>query len=249
MYQPQGHTIPSDQNSRTCGLAPQLSDGTNNPSECLILIGEEITKMNTNALLKQKMQVDITFDKSMLKVLVPMIVGTLILYALCLQSPECKVLIYAIWYIGFIILFVKERTRVEINPHMIIIHRPLFSPLVINKKEIKEVHIRKNRSHTYRLLQILLLLAFVIYLIYKAGHDLLYGVSGLSLTESVYILLYEFWFIFLAAAIIVNLLKKLPYSRLLRVDTDKSKFIFYSKEPDELKRIIETQETACHDFG
>ncbi|WP_281170037.1 hypothetical protein [Methanolobus tindarius] len=29
MYQPQGHTIPSDQNSRTCGLAPQLSDGTN----------------------------------------------------------------------------------------------------------------------------------------------------------------------------------------------------------------------------
>ncbi|WMW23878.1 hypothetical protein RE474_07135 [Methanolobus sediminis] len=200
--------------------------------------------MNTDTQFKQKMQLDMTFDKAMLKVLVPMIVATLIVYALCLQSPECKVLIYAIWYIGFIILFVKERTQVEINSHMIIIHRPLFSPLVINKKDIKEVHIRKNRSHTYRLMQILLLFVLPTYLIYKARNDLLYGISGVSLTEGVYILLYEFWFIFLAAAIIVNLLKKLPYSRLLRVNTDKSNIVFYSKEPEELKQIIETQETA-----
>jgi predicted neutral ceramidase superfamily lipid hydrolase len=244
MYQPQGHTIPSDQNSRTCGLAPQLSDGTNNLSKCLILIREEIDEMNTDTQFKQKMQLDMTFDKSMLKVLVPMIVATLILYALCLQSPECKILIYAIWYIGFIILFIKERTQVEINSHMIIVHRPLFSPLVINKKDIKEVHIKENRSYTYRLMQILLLLTLVIYLIYKAGHDLRYGVSGVSLTEGMYILLYEFWFIFLAAAIVVNLLKKHSYSNLLRVDTDKSNFIFYSKKPEEMKRIIETQETA-----
>jgi hypothetical protein len=127
---------------------------------------------------------------------------------------------------------------------MIIVHRPLFSPLVINKKDIKEVHIKENRSYTYRLMQILLLLTLVIYLIYKAGHDLRYGVSGVSLTEGMYILLYEFWFIFLAAAIVVNLLKKHSYSNLLRVDTDKSNFIFYSKKPEEMKRIIETQETA-----
>ncbi|WP_407283117.1 hypothetical protein V7O61_00120 [Methanolobus sp. WCC1] len=249
MYQPQGHTIPSDQNSRTCGLAPQLSDGTNNPSECLILIGEEITKMNTNALLKQKMQVDITFDKSMLKVLVPMIVGTLILYALCLQSPECKVLIYAIWYIGFIILFVKERTQVEINPHMIIIHRPLFSPLVITKKEIKDVQIKKNRNYAYRLSMVFILLLLTAYLTFKAVQDIHYEIAGVTFMEGINIFLYEFWIVFLSAVVIINLLKRLPYTNLLRVDTDKSKFIFYSKEPDELKRIIETQETACHDFG
>nr|WP_321496906.1 hypothetical protein [uncultured Methanolobus sp.] len=200
--------------------------------------------MSTDTQFKQKMQLDMTFDKSMLKVLTFMVAATLIVYALCLQSSECKVLIYAIWYIGFIILFIKERTQVEINPHMIIVHRPLFSPLVINKKDVKKVQIRENRSYKYRMMQILLLLVLTAYLIYKAGHDLRYGVSGVSLTEGVYILLYEFWFIFLAAAIIVNLLKKRSYSSLLRVDTDKSNFIFYSKEPEELKRIIETREIA-----
>ncbi|ETA67973.1 hypothetical protein MettiDRAFT_1414 [Methanolobus tindarius DSM 2278] len=205
--------------------------------------------MNTDTHFKQKMQVDITFDKSMLKVLVPMIVGTLILYALCLQSPECKVLIYAIWYIGFIILFVKERTRVEINPHMIIIHRPLFSPLVINKKEIKDVQIKKNRNYAYRLSMVVILLLLTAYLTFKAVQDIHYEIAGVTFMEGINIFLYEFWIVFLSAVVIINLLKRLPYTNLLRVDTDKSKFIFYSKEPDELKRIIETQETACHDFG
>jgi hypothetical protein len=200
--------------------------------------------MNTDALLKQKMQVDITFDKSMLKVLVPMIVATLILYALCLQSPECNVLIYAIWYIGFTILFVKERTQVEINLHMIIVHRPLFSPLVINKKEIKDVQIKKNRNYAYRLSMVFILLLLTAYLTFKAVQDIHYEIAGVTFMEGINIFLYEFWIVFLSAVVIINLLKRLPYTNLLRVDTDKSKFIFYSKEPDELKRIIETQETA-----
>jgi hypothetical protein len=205
---------------------------------------EEIAKMNTYTQFKQKMQVDITFDKSMLKVLVPMVVATLILYVLCLQSPECKVLIYAIWYIGFIILFIKERTQVEINPHMIIVHRPLFSPLVINKKDIKDVLIRENKSYAYRLSMIIILLILTIYISYKASQDFFYGITGVSFIEGINLFLYDFWFVFLEAVIIISLLKRLPFSNLLRVDTDKSKFIFYSKKPDELKRIIETQETV-----
>ena len=190
------------------------------------------------------MQLGMTFDKSMLKVLVPMIVATLILYALCLQSPECKIMMYAIWYIGFIILLVKERTQVEINPHMIIIHRPFFSPLVIDKKDITDVQIRENTKYAYRLTLLTLLFILTVYLGFKAGQDFLYGIAGASLTEGISLLLYEFWFIFLAAIIVMNLLKRLPYSSLLRVDTDKSSFIFYSKETEELKKIIETQDFA-----
>ena len=181
--------------------------------------------MNTDTLFKKKMQVDITFDKSMLKVLVPMIVATLIAYTLCLQSPECKVLIYAIWYIGFIILFIKERTQVEIDSHMIIVHRPLFSPLVINKKDIKDVQIKKNRNYAYRLAIVILLLILTIYLSYKYGQDFFYGIAGVSFMEEINLFLYDFWFIFLEAVVIISLLKRLPYSNLLRVDTDKSKFI------------------------
>ncbi|SDG32170.1 hypothetical protein SAMN04488589_2691 [Methanolobus vulcani] len=200
--------------------------------------------MNTDNQFKQKMQLDMTFDKSMLKVLVPMIVATLILYALCLRTSECKILIYVIWYMGFIILLIKERTQVEIDPHMIIIHRPLMSPLVINKKDIKDVQIKKNRNYAYRLAIVTILLFLTIYISYKSGQDFFYGIAGVSLMEGINLFLYDFWLIFLEAVVIINLLKRLPYSNLLRVDTDKSNFIFYSKEPEELKRIIETHETA-----
>lgn len=193
---------------------------------------------------KQKMHVDVLFDTSMLKVLIPIVTATLILYVMCFQSPECRILIYLIWYASFVILLLKERTMVEVTPHMIIIQRPLFHPLIIDKRSITDVQVKKNTNNIVRWSTFIILLILTGYLTYEAFYDVVHSISGTTLASGILLIMYEFWIVFLLAVLLMGIWKKIPYSNLLKVNTDKSYFIFYSQETEELKKKIEEQDTA-----
>jgi hypothetical protein len=225
-------------------LLPQLLDDTNYLWKYQILSREEIAKMNTYGQFKQKMHLDMTFDKSMLKVLAFMVAAILIIYTLCLQTPECKILFYLILYLGFTILYIKDRTQVEIDSHMIIIHRPIFNPIIINKKDITKIQINKNTNFSFHRIQFIFLIALIVALAYNSFYDLLNGIKlTVTMASSLILILHESWIIFMLIIIILNISKRIPYHNLVIVNTEKSNFIFYSKQPEELKRIIETQET------
>lgn len=196
--------------------------------------------------IKQKIHVDVSFDTAMLKVMVAMIVATLILYALCFRSPECKILIYLTWYAGFIILLLKERTIVEVTPYMIIIHRPLFHPLIIDKQSINDMQIRKNTNYPFRWLLYSLSLILTGYLAYNSFHDILQGIQGRTLTGEILVILSGSIFVFLIIVVFIGMWKKLPHSTVLRIDTDKQYFFFYPKETEEFRKRVEAQDMVQH---
>ncbi|QLC51078.1 hypothetical protein HWN40_13030 [Methanolobus zinderi] len=198
--------------------------------------------MNAETDIKQKMHVDIFFDTTILKVLIPVVLVIIILYFLCGQTPECKILIYFSLYLSFILLLLKDNTVVEITTQMAIIHRPFFAPIIIDKRRIKDIQIKKNTNPIFRYLIFIILLLLTVYVAYHRLQDVLYAIQGETLTQGILVILYEFWLVFLLMVILYGIWIKLPYSTLLRVDTDKSRFIFYSQETATLKKRIEAQE-------
>ncbi len=198
--------------------------------------------MNAETDIKQKMHVDVFFDTTILKVLIPVVLVIIILYFLCGQTPECKILIYFSLYLSFILLLLKDHTIVEITTHMIVIHRPFFAPVVIDKKEIKDIQIKKNTNPIIRYFMFIFPLLLTVYVAYHRLQDVLYAIQGETITEGVLVILYEFWLVFLLMVILYGIWIKLPYSTLLRVDTDKSRFMFYSRDTETLKKRIEAQE-------
>lgn len=188
--------------------------------------------MNAETDIKQKMHVDVFFDTTILKVLIPVVLVIIILYFLCGRSPECKILINFSLYLGFILLLLKDHTIVEITTYMIVIHRPFFAPIVIDKKEIKDIQIKKNTNPIIRYFTFIFPLLLTVYVAYHRLQDVLYAIQGETITEGVLVILYEFWLVFLLMVILYGIWIKLPYSTLLRVDTDRSKFTFYSKDTE-----------------
>ncbi|WP_340819859.1 hypothetical protein [Methanolobus sp. WCC4] len=203
-------------------------------------------KMDIEHEFKQKMHVDVLFDSSMLKVLGAMVAATLILYILCFQSPECRILIYLTWYAGFIVLLLKERTVVELTSHMIIVHRPLFHPLIIDRQNITDVQVKKNTNYPFRWGLYMIALIIAGSLAYDSFYDILSGIHGRTITGEILVILSESIFVFLIIVVFIGMRRKLPHPTVLRIDTDKQYFFFYPKETEEFRKRIEAQDMVQH---
>lgn len=199
--------------------------------------------MNAQSSFRQKMYMDFTFDRSMLKVFVPMLIIAFVLYVLCFKSPDCKILFYLVWYAGMALLLLTDRRQVEITPHMIIVRRAPFDHVVIDKKDIKKAEILKNTGIFYRA-SVIFLSAMTVYLAYNSFNDIIYEVQDNTTSGVILLVLDKFMIISLIAIISILQWAKRSYPALLKVDTGKSSIIFYTRKPGELKKIIELQETA-----
>lgn len=200
--------------------------------------------MNTQSGFKQKMPVDFTLDKNVVKIVVPIAIVSIVLYALCFKSPECEILLYLIWYIAIGLLLLKNRALVEITPHMIIIHRPLFDDIVVNKNDLTKIQVKKDTGYIFRWVVAILLFVLTGYNAYNAFNDTMYEIHGKTMIEGIILVLGEFQTTFLLVVLLLMFFTRLPYPALLRVDTGKSNIVFYSKENEELKRVIEEQDAA-----
>jgi len=203
-------------------------------------------QMDDQINAKTRIPVDIAFDSSTLMIVVPVVITNIILSVLSMRCPVCQILIPVVWHLGILALFLQDRTTLEFTHGMIIVHRHILGPVVVNRKDITRTFIRKNKLYAYRRFLYLLMLLYLGYLAYDAFYYILIQFQMRTIPAGVIInhTFSAFLILFLFLVLFFNFRTRSSRSFSLRVETNVSKFIFYLDRPYELERMITDSKTG-----
>jgi hypothetical protein len=148
-----------------------------------------------------------------------------------------KYLVHITWFAAIAAILLQDYTTMKIMPNAIIIHRYLFKPLTLERRNIEEIQVQNYFHYKIRWLWYIFILAFTGYLVYNAYHDILNYRNYQAPLEIIFnVVLSKFMMILYFLALCFNLMIRIMNTKVLKVDVDERKFKFYFNDPDELKK-------------
>ncbi len=138
-------------------------------------------------------------------------------------------------FLSYVILFIQDRTTLEISSSSIIFRRPLFKPVVIPKEGILKTEVVKNINYTLRWILLPLAIVLIVVLAYGAK-DILY-ISGSLKDFSVIISKFSLkgTIILILGVTFYMAYIRSKYPKALKITSKiKKEITIYTKDPHEL---------------
>jgi Protein of unknown function (DUF1673) len=148
-----------------------------------------------------------------------------------------------ILYLALLAIILYNRTTVMLTHEKIIIRRHLFKSLVLQKEDIVQISVSKNKGHSYRWpLRLLILVTLAIRLtqIVESTTGVLRESAPVSSKLS--LVLVEFWGIAFVLVIFYIIELLTPYQQILKITTHSNLNLeFYVDEPEEIIGILKKE--------
>lgn len=191
---------------------------------------------------RQLIRVDIPRDLSLAAIIIFPLVMMFILLPLSFFCSFCDILMYLVWYLSFLAIVLQDRTIIETGQNTVTINRFLFGPVIINRDDITKTEIRKNIHHAYRILWYVVMVAMLVNLLLNAYHNIQGDILDNYPAKALF-------FSFISNSIIIvffcslffNMERRLRFPSILEVTVNNKKYKFYTREPEELEKLIEPE--------
>lgn len=192
-----------------------------------------------------KAQVSLSRDCGIAKIVFPALIVFIISAIYISGNSVFDILPFLIMYLAFLVLILYNRNTVKLTPEKVLIHRHLFKPLVLQKDDILQISVSKNKNHTYRWPTRLLTFTFLAIQLHLIVEGIIRGLQ-IRETSPISAKLTLFLGEFLVVAFLLTLYYILelltPYKQALKVTTHSDLNLeFYIEEPEELIAVLRNE--------
>jgi Protein of unknown function (DUF1673) len=148
-----------------------------------------------------------------------------------------------IQYLALLALILYNRTTVMLTPEKIIIRRYLFKSLILQKEDIAQISVSKNKGHSYRWPLRLLVLATLAIRLPQIVESIIRTLQeSAPVSEKFSLVLVQFWSIAFVLVIFYIFELLTPYQQILKITTCSNLNLeFYVDEPEEIMSILKKE--------
>lgn len=204
-----------------------------------------INKTNMNTIYSQnkvpehdrvKILVDSSRDAGITGILLPASIIAFLLLLVNINYYAIDIIAISIFYFAFLILFLQNKTTVELTPRSIIINRPLLKSILIQKESIVSINIEKNPGYRFRWILYSIVLVGLLFSIGKNITSLYHNAASSAPVIVKFITAYSIpMTTVLVAVIFYNYLVRSYNPAVLKIKTKNREITFYTNDPKELE--------------
>lgn len=191
---------------------------------------------------REKMLVDVpVLESGIIRIVLPVWIAGFMLMIIINHYSILDFFIILACYLSLLLVFLQNRTTVELTDGTIIIHRPFLRSIVIQKKEVIKTQVIKNLSNTTRWI---IRLVELIILVFLATHNI--NAIHINMEQSLPMLvtivnIFSMPLVTVMSAVIFynNEIRMHYQASLHVVATNKRQFNFYASNPDEFSIMLQ----------